>query len=623
MRSLPVALAILVTFLATDAAAYERVAIDEAGGCALTKDGHVACWGVLPGQVRPRDRAVPLAGLDRVVQLARWGAVRADGSWWTWSEKDPPRAVAGPRNVSFIDGDCVVHDAGKVSCRRWGELELHEGISDAMAVARGSEHICVLRRSGYVACRGASGRGQLGEQHQWRGPADMAGPQSEGWVTPKVKGAIAIAAAVEHSCALLRSGEVRCWGSDYGGGCGDGDDRKTPGTVVSVRGLTDAVALRGYAHSNSFCALRKGGGVACWGYVPRPSLRVHHDEFDAPTAIPALAGARDVAIDGEGICGVLGDGRILCTGKRNVREPTVVPAVNASALSVSGNRSCVLERGGKLKCWGKLADRIRPRPFALPIEDGRALAAARDGMEVCVARPKQVSCMHGVPWDHDLPEWRHYPLVGAVEIANSGGHACARNAAGKVWCFGYEDYGEAGGGTRADKDRVRAIALPKPATALALLSDTSCALAGGELWCWGRDLNGGEQKRGIDNGPKLVATPEPLLSIEGSSHGLLRRTKTGKVLGVSGQESFVGAAIISATIGTACGLMPDASIHCNAGYGSNVVSNVAPIANVVDLGVGDQHACVLRSNGEVRCWGQTEHGALGEGTAPGVWVEQR
>ena len=82
--------------------------------------------------------------------------------------------------------------------------------------------------------------------------ADLTGPVA----------ATAIAAGSLHSCALLASGSIDCWGDNTYGELGDGTTTDSA-TAVAVTGISGAVALS--AGGADSCALLAGGSIDCWG----------------------------------------------------------------------------------------------------------------------------------------------------------------------------------------------------------------------------------------------------------------------------------------------------------------------------------------------------------------------
>jgi alpha-tubulin suppressor-like RCC1 family protein len=98
------------------------------------------------------------------------------------------------------------------------------GLSGATAITAGGDHTCVIAAGG-VRCWGYNSYGQLGD-------GQSGGPQTCYWMlvrcaktpvsTVALAGVAAVAAGGDHTCALLSSGALRCWGADWFGDLGSG-----------------------------------------------------------------------------------------------------------------------------------------------------------------------------------------------------------------------------------------------------------------------------------------------------------------------------------------------------------------------------------------------------------------
>ncbi|MCB0908524.1 MAG: hypothetical protein KDB63_15545, partial [Nocardioidaceae bacterium] len=137
----------------------------------------------------------------------------------------------------------------------------------ASAMAAGVEHTCALLSTGDVRCWGHNAHGELG-----RGDIETTGddePAAAGDYVRLGGDAVAIAAGGAHTCALLTTGDVRCWGYNLDGELGYGNtttigDDETPASAGDVTLGGSAVAIT--AGEQHTCALLTTGGVRCWGY---------------------------------------------------------------------------------------------------------------------------------------------------------------------------------------------------------------------------------------------------------------------------------------------------------------------------------------------------------------------
>ena len=121
---------------------------------------------------------------------------------------------------------------------------------------------------GQVYCWGSNEHGQLG--HGGIVPnalGDDEHPAAVGVVDLGGK-AVQLAAGAMHTCALLDSGDMRCWGRADSGQLGHGntetigDDENPVSTpVVPVGGRVRQITA-GEAHT---CALLDSGDIRCWG----------------------------------------------------------------------------------------------------------------------------------------------------------------------------------------------------------------------------------------------------------------------------------------------------------------------------------------------------------------------
>ncbi|KAJ1465945.1 regulator of chromosome condensation 1/beta-lactamase-inhibitor protein II, partial [Baffinella frigidus] len=111
--------------------------------------------------------------------------------------------------------------------------------------------------TGSVECWGRNSNGGLGDGTTTQRLTPVA-------VTGLGGSAVAIGLGTSHSCALLATGSIECWGNNNRAQLGEGTttNRLTPVAVTGLGGSVVSMAV-GFCHA---CAVLAAGSVECWGY---------------------------------------------------------------------------------------------------------------------------------------------------------------------------------------------------------------------------------------------------------------------------------------------------------------------------------------------------------------------
>jgi alpha-tubulin suppressor-like RCC1 family protein len=331
-------------------------------GCLVLVDGQARCWGEDEYGSLGRDPVTPIlvdyadetvSGLELanvslirsagaftcafyslagVESLGCWGASNISGSssWpLPWNSPVNYNGVPGPGKsigIGFAHY-CMVGADEKVYC--WGQSGDYgqagqcittpmlpvavSGISGVQAVALGHDHSCALVRGGAVKCWGSNTLNQLGDPNT----NSLCNPKPK--TVPLPEPAKAIAAGWNFTCAVLVSGVPYCWGANDQGQLGRGTTSvfgPNPSLVTGLDlGVKDIAAGRSHA-----CATMNDGSMRCWGRNNEMQLGILIEDPAEPySALP-------------------------------VRVPDIWTGVKA--LRLADNTSCAIIEDGSVRCWG-------------------------------------------------------------------------------------------------------------------------------------------------------------------------------------------------------------------------------------------------------------------------------
>ncbi len=190
---------------------------------------------------------------------------------------------------------CALRDDGVVRCWGDGPGAIMPGDVElggfAIQVVAGTRHSCALLAGGNVRCWGWANDGVLGYGN-FEHVGDDETPAEAGDVD--VGGQVVQLSAGDYgTCALLASGSVRCWGWGEAGELGYGNiedigDTETPAQVgdVDVGGVVTSIDM-GFLHT---CAVLASGAVRCWGRASTGALGYGNIEDIGDDELPASAG---------------------------------------------------------------------------------------------------------------------------------------------------------------------------------------------------------------------------------------------------------------------------------------------------------------------------------------------
>lgn len=587
------------------------MSIGRGHACALRNDGVARCWGdndagqLGHGHARDRARPAQVVGSSAWVEIgvgqSHSCALRYDGTVSCWGSGEhgvlagaattpSPLRIALPEAALRLSvgsrHNCVSTVSGRVLC--WGSFATadehpnHVGRVREIRAARGTSalvsgrnHACALRSDGTVLCWGGNDRGQLGDESRTSHsrPSRVSG----------LRDIEAIFAGADRSCAL-RNHTMYCWGARFGPG---GSDSTRPVAMRVPFEIGDwAIAD---AH---ICSSNAKGEIFCWGRNPDGRLGdASLDDRDRPTHVRGLQGTSALAVGHNSTCAGLPDASIACWGNdphamlvdAEVLQPPpgrpgVVDDVHAATqISTAGHYACALERGGRVRCWGKT-----------PSSKQRS------------QRQNDRSTIEHIP-----------SLSDATSVDTGSAHACATRATGTVYCWGDDRYGQSRGlgALTAGPSDAKPLRGGAAITAVATGDRHSCALrADGRVQCWGDDEFGQLGRASAGSSRPDQSLVQGLGSVvelsAGAFHNCARRRDGAVVCWGDNTWGQLG-------IGSSSSQLSQPVRRPTA---------VAGLRGARSISAGRDHSCAQLSTGKVWCWGANKDQQLGSSTLADIWT---
>jgi alpha-tubulin suppressor-like RCC1 family protein len=392
-------------------------------------------------------------------------------------------------------------------------------------ISVGIQFSCYLRTDGTVWCWGNNTDGEIGD-----------GTSTDRLVPTKVGGlpdasslpAIEVTTAEEHACALLKDGEVWCWGINDTLNLGQCNGANLTNSLTPVRIPKWSAGTGG-----------SGSGSATGPVNPVCSASMY---FAAQ--VPTATYVNTLTAGGEHTCAVGTDDNLYCWGENttgneggqagqdfnalpNVPGPLQVTGTSGFTghvvdVQAGDDFTCLLKDDNSAWCWGgnqlgELANNGTTQsdaPVAISGFGDVAQLLVDDETGCVLTRADGVVCwgngttgIFGLANDPTNNEMAATNLTTATNLFGgpTAESLCLNTADGALRCWGDNGTGEAGIGALAPLN----ITAPTNAqlssvTQLRIGQYHTCALTrDGSLWCWG-DNSHGE----LGNG-SMSTTPSP------------------------------------------------------------------------------------------------------------------
>jgi alpha-tubulin suppressor-like RCC1 family protein len=366
------------------------------------------------------------------------------------------------------------------------------------------------------------------------------------------------------------------------GTCRDGVCGGSPVRRVAAGGL-------------STCASTAEDRVSCWGNNMFGQLgRGDNTPHDDIVPIPSLLAAEDhqpIAVGPFHACAINQEQRLLCWGSNASGQlglgtgapgaaysPTMIPSPSAGWTHVVAGGSSLDDlhsftcaaNGNVIYCWGD-----------------NTYGQLGTGDTTPRNRPTPVT------WELPAREEVH-------ELSAGDGHVCViLMPSGALYCWGANEYGQLGDGTRENRLVPTIVSLPAGAASVGAGLRHTCAMVSGQAFCWGWDH---EFQVGNDTvrEPKGVVAPTQVRDFPftpNSGPGMVG-AGSGTSYALSGGRTYAWGANGENQLGSESAVPGESSL---VPIDVAVPRTETDAAREISAGAG--HVCTVHYDGALYCWG--------------------
>jgi alpha-tubulin suppressor-like RCC1 family protein len=250
-----------------------------------------------------------------------------------------------------------------------------------------------------------------------------------------------------HACGVTTENVAYCWGANHFGALGDGSYTDSPQPVRVAGGLSFRQVSTGVLHT---CGVTTQNVAYCWGHNQAGPLGDGTtDESNKPVRVARRLAFREVTAGEQFTCGVTTDDRTWCWGVNGSGELGIG--------DISGPEFC-FTGDAEPPCSTRPVRVVRGLAFrTLDAGYGHVCGVTRDDLAYCWGKNGYGELGHGPNAGPDdcgfgaFCSTKPVRVVGGLRFASVTGsvnHTCGVTPASVAYCWGLNEFGQLGIGTR-------------------------------------------------------------------------------------------------------------------------------------------------------------------------------